>query len=91
MRKITEILRLSYEAGLSQRRVAQALNLGLGTVSNYLKRAQQAGLTWPLPSDMDERTLGRLLFPSQPLTGQRRFVEPDYPAVHQELKRKSVT
>lgn len=91
MRKITEILRLSYEVGLSHRRVAQALNLGLGTVSNYLKRAQQAGVTWPLPPDMDERTLGRLLFPSQPLTGQRRFTEPDYPTVHQELKRKGVT
>ncbi len=40
---------------------------------------------------MDERTLGRLLFPSQPVTGQRRFMEPDYPSVHQELKRKGVT
>lgn len=91
MRKITEILRLSHEAQLSQRQVAQSLNLGLGTVSNYLKRAQAAGLTWPLPSGMDEQKLGRLLFPSQPLTGQRRFVEPDYPQVHQELKRKGVT
>lgn len=91
MRKITEILRLTHEAGLSQRRVAQALNLGLGTVSNYLKRAQQAQLSWPLPHDLDERTLGRLLFPTQPITGQRRFSEPDYPAVHEELKRKGVT
>ncbi len=40
---------------------------------------------------MSERTLGRLLFPSQPVTGQRRFTEPDYPNVHQELKRKGVT
>jgi len=91
MRKIKEVLRLSHEAGLSQRGVAQALNLGLGTVSSYLKRAKQAGLEWPLPTDMDERTLGRLLFPSQPATGQRRFVEPDFPGVHQELKHKGVT
>jgi len=40
---------------------------------------------------MDERTLGRLLFPSQPATGLRRFVEPAFQAVHQELKRKGVT
>ncbi|MEJ2063607.1 MAG: hypothetical protein P8X74_10090, partial [Reinekea sp.] len=35
--------------------------------------------------------LVRLLFPSQAPTGQRRFSEPDYPAIHQELKRKGVT
>jgi transposase len=91
MRKITEVLRLSHEAGLSQRGIAQALNLALGTVSTYLKRAREAEVSWPLPIDMDERTLGRLLFPSQPVAGQRRFTEPDYPNVHQELKRKGVT
>jgi transposase len=91
MRKIREVLRLSHEAGLSQRGIALALNLGLGTVSTYLKRAREAGIGWPLPSDIDERTLGRLLFPSQPATGQRRFTEPDYSNVHQELKGKGVT
>lgn len=91
MRKIKQVLRLSHEAGLSQRGIAQALNLGLGTVSTYLRRAREAGVVWPLPADMDERTLGRLLFPSQPVTGQRRFIEPDFPGVHQELKRKGVT
>jgi len=91
MRKIKEVLRLSFEAGLSQRGIAQALNLGLGTVCAYLKRARQAGIPWPLPAEMDERTLGRLLFPSQPASGPRRFVEPVFPAVHQELKRKGVT
>jgi transposase len=91
MRKIKEVLRLSHESGLGQRGIAQALNLGLGTVSTYLKRARQADISWPLPDDMNERTLGRLLFPSQPTSGQRRFSEPDYPTVHQELKRKGVT
>ncbi len=91
MRKTKEILRLSYQAHLSQRHIAKALNLSLGTVSNYLRRAKQAGITWPLPDNIDERTLGRLMFPTQPLTGQRRFVEPDYANVHQELKRKGLT
>lgn len=91
MRQIKEILRLKYVVGLSHRGIAQALNIGYGTVANYLARAEQAQLGWPLPNDMDERTLGRLLFPSQPLTGQRRFVEPDFPNIHQELKRKGMT
>jgi len=91
MRKIRDILRLRHEAGLSYRGIAQALNIGYGTVVDYLNRAKQADLNWPIPVGMDERDLGRLLFPSQPLTGQRRFSEPDYANVHQELKRKGVT
>ncbi len=58
---------------------------------DYLKRAEAVGLSWPLPHDLQERDLGRLLFPTQPRTGQRRFSEPDYHQVSQDLKRKGVT
>jgi len=91
MRKIKDILRLRYEAGLPYRGIANALNIGYGTVVDYLNRAQQAGLGWPVPEGMLERDLGRLLFPTQAATGQRRFAEPDFPAVCQELKGKGVT
>lgn len=52
MRKIKDILRLRKEAGLSYRAIAQALNIGYGTVVGYLERADKAGLLqWPLPPD----------------------------------------
>ncbi len=91
MRKIKEVLRLHHESGLSRRSIAQVLNVSYGSIANYLTRAQTAGLSWPLPPDMDERTLGRLLFPSQAITGQRRFVEPGFLTIHQELTKKGVT
>ncbi len=91
MRKIKDILRLRYEAELPYRGIANALNIGYGTVVDYLNRAQQAGLGWPIPEGLHERDLGRLLFPTQAVTGQRRFTEPDFPVVCQELKRKGVT
>jgi transposase len=91
MRKIKDILRLRHEAGLSYRSIAQALNIGYGTVVDYLDRAEKAKLTWPLPPDMPERDLGRLLFPTQPRTGQCRFAEPDWLTIQQELRRKGVT
>jgi hypothetical protein len=84
MRKIKDILRLRHEAGLSYRGIAQSLNIGYGTVVDYLTRAKQAGLSWPIPEDLCERDLGRFLFPTQPVTGQRRFSEPDFPAIHLE-------
>lgn len=91
MRKIKDLLRLRYEAGMSYRGIAQALDLGYGTVVDYLNRAERIPLGWPLPADLDERDLGRLLFPTKPRRGQRRFTEPDYPYVHRELRRKGLT
>jgi len=91
MRKIKDILRLRHEVKLSYRGIAQALNVGYGTVVDYLNRADLAGVSWPIPPDLDERDLGRLLFPTQARTGQRRFTEPDFPYTHHELKQKEVT
>jgi len=90
MRKLKEILRLHHGSGLSRRSVAAALNIAYGTVVNYLNRAQAANLSWPLPGDLDDESLSRLLFRRAP-TGPRRFVEPDCVMLHQELKRKGVT
>ena len=91
MRKIKDILRLRHEAKLTYRGIAQALDIGYGTVVDYLKRADHAQLQWPLPVDLDERDLGRLLFPTQARTGQRRFIEPDFPDTYLQLKQKEVT
>ena len=49
MRKLREILRLRYEVGLPHRAIARACSVGVGTVSLYVKRAREAGLSWPLP------------------------------------------
>jgi transcriptional regulator with XRE-family HTH domain len=62
MRKIREILRLRHEKGLSQRAVAAACGMGAGTVSEYLSRAAQAGVNWPLPPDLDDSVLEARLF-----------------------------
>ena len=92
MRKIQSVLRLAHEAGLSQRAIARTLNIGHGTVANYLTRAQNAGLSWPLPPDMDERAVELLLFPESPeALAQKKFVEPDFPALHVELKTTGMT
>ncbi len=48
MRKIKEILRLKYEAGLSNRAIAGACKISNSTVGEYLRRAEAAGVSWPL-------------------------------------------
>ena len=62
MRRLRELLRLRFEAGLSHRAIAQACTVGLGTVTSYLQRAAAAGLAWPLPETLDDAALEARLF-----------------------------
>jgi transposase len=83
------ILRLKYEANLSCRQIAANLKLSVGVISKYTHAAEAAGLTWPLPSGLDDTTLAARLFP--PVTSIREHVIPDCAFIQQELKRKGVT
>ena len=57
MRHTKEILRLKFEAKLSHRKIARCLNIGVGTVSLYSRRATDLGVSWPLPADMSDNDL----------------------------------
>lgn len=49
MRKVREVLRLKFDAGLSVRKIAASLQIGSGSAGNYLHRFNACGLTWPTP------------------------------------------
>jgi transposase len=91
MRKIAEVLRLKWECGLSNRAIARSSSISHSTVAEYLQRAQEAGLSWPLPADLGEDTLYELLFPKAPQAGTRVIPLPDWPLIHTELRKKGVT
>lgn len=88
MRKLQEILRLK-EAGLSNRQIANSINVSPSTVSLILSRAKAAGLSWPLPKNIDETALKDTLYPDAEKLGSKPL--PDMEYIHKELKRKSVT
>jgi len=60
-------------------------------VSKYVHLARQAGLSWPLPEQMDDGALEALLFQSPADCGPRHRPIPDWVQVHRELRRKNVT
>ena len=66
MRKIKEVLRLKYEVGLGQRQIARGCSIGLGTVNDYLARAERAGIRWPLPEGWEEPEVEAALFGREP-------------------------
>ena len=62
MRQIKEILRLKFQHQLSIREIARSCAVPASTVGDYLKRAEVAGLSWPLPEEWtEEQILERLL------------------------------
>ena len=91
MRKIKEVLRLCWGQGLSKRQVARSCGLSRPAVNAYLCRAKAAGLHWPLPVELDDGALERLLFPRAPALPETARAMPDWSAVHRELKRPGVT
>ena len=85
MRRIRDLLRLKYAQGLSDRAVARSLGLGKGTVGNYLARARQAGLSWPLATDLDDDSLELLLFPSPTMASRLDRPVPDWATASCEI------
>ena len=91
MRDAREIIRLKF-SGVSTHEIARRLGMARSTVRETLKRADGAGLAWPLPEDMTDGALEAALYASRrSKRGHRRIAEPDWADVHRELKRKHVT
>lgn len=92
MRKIKETLRLRYELGLGQRQIARSCLIGVGTVNEYLRRAEAAGLKWPLPEDWNEDRLEAVLFGSSHDRGpDAEKAQPDFAAIDQQRRHADVT
>ena len=91
MRNIKEVLRLKFAKKRSAREISNSCVIGRSTVSDYIKRAKDAGLSWPLPADLDDTALENLLFPpkSNPDPPKRQMPSMEY--LYKEKKKKSVT
>jgi transposase len=89
MRKIRDVLRLTHAMGMSRRLVGEATGIGKTAVGEYVRRAAVAGLSWPVPDEIDDAELERRLFPAAASSAGR--TEPDWAHLHTELKRPGVT
>jgi transposase len=89
VRKIKEVLRLKFAVGLGLRAIARSCSIGLGTVHEYLQRAEAAGLTWPLGEDWDEDRLETALFGGPPRPRPAVLAMPDFADFHQQRQRHS--
>lgn len=92
MRKLREILRLISVGDVKIREIARRTGAAPSTVRETIKRIAAANLSWPLPEGLSDADLeARLYKNAGKKQGHRRCVEPDWAALHRELKRKHVT
>jgi transposase len=84
MRKIKEVLRLKNELNLGQRQIARSCSVGLATVNEYLARAEQAGVGWPLPEGWEEAELQSALLGEAAGAREPERAAPDFAAIHQQ-------
>lgn len=87
MQSITRVLMLKLEQGLSMSRVAAAVGVGKATVHDILRRADAAGVGWPLPEGMDEDEIHARLYPKRPASGACDRLTPDFDAIRAELTK----
>ena len=89
MRKLREVLRLRFELKLGYQQIGRSCAIGVSTVHKYLKRAEAAGVTWPLPEDWDEARVDAAVFPRrQPSIAEHNpaRTSPDFAAIHEQLR-----
>lgn len=91
MRKIREVLRLKYDQDRSDRQIARSCTLSRSTVKEYQDRFSRSGLSWPLPSPLDDQQLEHLLFPPPTVGVRDPVIYPDWHEIHHQLRRKGVT
>jgi IS30 family transposase len=65
VRKIRDVLRLKFETGVGERQIAASLGVARSTVQEALRRAREAGFTWPLPPELTEVVLLARLYPQK--------------------------
>jgi len=76
VRKIYEVLCLKFERKLSNRAIARTCSISPSTVCEYITRAEAAGLSWPLPEEVDEDHMHKPLFPNQTAHHRKPFYFP---------------
>lgn len=91
MRKFKEVLRLKHEHQLTNRKIAKSCAMSHVTVGKYLALAEKAGITWPLPDDIDDGELEQCLYQKADRPACKKPVMPSMEYLFKELKRKHVT
>ncbi len=89
MLKIKEVFRLKYEAKLSARKIARAVNVSHTVVNQYVKRFEALPFTYEELMCLSDKEIVSRLFNLSAKPG--KYPVPDWSKIHQDLRSKIVT
>lgn len=89
MLKIKEVFRLKYEAKLSARKIARALNISHTVVNEYIKHFEALSLSYEALMELSNKEILSKLFGSE--SKPKKYPVPSWSKVHQALRSKIVT
>jgi transposase len=84
MRPIRDVLRLLSAKQHSERAIAKMCRISRSTIVEYKMRADEAGLFWPLPENLDDAAMEARLFPSE-AKQPSKFPQPDWDYIDKEM------
>ncbi len=85
MRKVREILRLVWSCSQSRTATAKSCGVSKTAVTDTVRRAMMAKLSWPLPCYLDDTALESLLYPPANRSPTFSRPQPDWNALNNEL------
>ena len=83
---VKAVIQFKFEQKRAHRSIASQLKISPATVSYICQRFNRT-LQWPLPEDMSAQQLFDAIYPNK----RNSFVQPDYPSIEIELRKKGVT
>ncbi|WP_319559047.1 hypothetical protein [Marispirochaeta sp.] len=90
MNKIRDIIRLA-EASLSQRQIANALNISRPVVADTSEKIKGAGLTYTQIKSMPDSELSQYFIKAQKPSSKSMELKEQFPHYAKELKKTGVT
>jgi transposase len=88
--KLHDLARMVLTTRLRDREIGSALQCSHNTVGRYRERLSEEALNWSLVQGMSEDELESRLNKRRS-EHRKRFIEPDYSSLHNELRRPGVT
>lgn len=88
MTEYREILRLS-SMGLSRTSIGASLGYSRNTVADVINRAKLKEVEWPLPLELTDGDLQKILYPEKESENSRKI--PDGEKLHKEMAKSGVT
>jgi hypothetical protein len=67
---------------MSTRQIASSLAIGRTTLQGYLDRARDAEVVWPLPPELSDTDLERLILPQTARDVSNRATQPEWAHMH---------